>query len=96
MALSRLQYVRVQVVLFQPFNDPEGQPSALMQADLETDDILKGRPIALARVDGHSYWVSQKILDMLGPLPEDVPGGVIRRDSQGNPTGGELLKAFNL
>ncbi|KAG8864034.1 hypothetical protein FRB96_006907 [Tulasnella sp. 330] len=56
-------------------------------ADLETDDILKGRPIVLARVDGHSYWVSQKILDMLKPLPDDVPGGVIRRDSQGNPTG---------
>lgn len=37
----------------------------------------------LARVDGHCYWVSQAVLDLLpSPIP-DVPGGEVIRDPPG-------------
>ncbi|KAG9026653.1 hypothetical protein FRB95_008623 [Tulasnella sp. JGI-2019a] len=65
-------------------------------ADLDTDDILKGRPIVLARVDGHSYWISQTMLELLGPLPDEVPGGLIVRNSKGHPTGVFVDNAMSL
>lgn len=58
-----------------------------LQAELEADPITRGRPIALRSKDAHGYWVSQKILDAMEPIPEKVDGGVIVRDSHGNPTG---------
>jgi predicted amidohydrolase YtcJ len=50
-------------------------------------DILMGRPIILYRVDGHAMLVSQKVLDLLAPLPDEVEGGEIVRDAEGRPTG---------
>ncbi|KIK64916.1 hypothetical protein GYMLUDRAFT_220129 [Collybiopsis luxurians FD-317 M1] len=56
-------------------------------ADLDADPLLKGRPIALRRVDGHAMWVSGHVLENMGDLPTDVEGGLIIRDSNGVPTG---------
>ena len=57
------------------------------QDELEADPITRGRPIALRSKDGHGFWVSQKILDAMEPIPQKVDGGVIVRDSRGNPIG---------
>ncbi|KAG7087462.1 hypothetical protein E1B28_013428 [Marasmius oreades] len=56
-------------------------------ADLDSDPLLKGRPIALRRVDGHATWVSSRVLELMGELPSEVDGGTIVRDNNGNPTG---------
>lgn len=37
--------------------------------------------------DGHALWVSKTVLQWSGPLPGDVEGGVVVRDTLGNPTG---------
>ncbi|KAI0081997.1 hypothetical protein K474DRAFT_1586784 [Panus rudis PR-1116 ss-1] len=55
--------------------------------DLEKDPVVAGRPIVLQSKDGHAIWVSKKVLDGIQPLPDEVEGGVIVRDSEGNPTG---------
>ncbi|TPX16949.1 uncharacterized protein E0L32_003511 [Thyridium curvatum] len=47
---------------------------------LEQDERLKGLHIMLDRVDVHCVWVSQAVLDLLGPDVPDVPGGEIVRD----------------
>ncbi|KAG6818472.1 hypothetical protein H0H93_004719 [Arthromyces matolae] len=59
-------------------------PSA---SDLERDPILEGRPISLSRVDGHAKWVSPRVLELMGELPDHVEGGLVVRDSEGRPTG---------
>jgi len=41
----------------------------------------------LARVDVHATWVSEKVLDIMEPLPRHVDGGEIVRDSDGKATG---------
>lgn len=56
-------------------------------ADLEADELLRGRPIVLARVDYHAYWISPRALELLGDLPQQVDGGLIVRDAGGKPTG---------
>ncbi|KIO27355.1 hypothetical protein M407DRAFT_73298, partial [Tulasnella calospora MUT 4182] len=56
-------------------------------ADLDADELLRGRPIALSRVDIHAYWVSPRALELLGNLPQQVDGGLIVRDADGKPTG---------
>ncbi|KAF8317980.1 hypothetical protein DL93DRAFT_2110170 [Clavulina sp. PMI_390] len=63
--------------------DDQSYPSA---ADLNVE-LLIGRPIALYRVDVHAMWVSDKVIELLGPLPETVEGGEIVRDAKGKPTG---------
>lgn len=59
------------------------------QEDLNQDPLLKGRPISLARTDGHARWVSPRVLDIMDTLPADdeVTGGQIIRDANGKPTG---------
>jgi len=57
------------------------------QVDLDADELLRGRPILLARVDVHVYWASQKVIDALGELPDVVDGGEIERYEHGKPTG---------
>ena len=57
------------------------------QAELEADPVTSGRPIVLRSKDGHGFWVSQKILDAMEPIPQEIDGGVIVRDSRGNPIG---------
>ncbi|KIP08258.1 hypothetical protein PHLGIDRAFT_104500 [Phlebiopsis gigantea 11061_1 CR5-6] len=56
-------------------------------ADLEKDPVVSGRPIILQSKDGHALWVSQKILRAMAPIPDEVEGGMIIRDSTGKPTG---------
>ncbi|KAF9492457.1 amidohydrolase 3 [Pleurotus eryngii] len=52
-----------------------------------SDPMLEGQPIALRRVDGHALWVSSRVLEMMGELPSEVDGGLIIRDTNGQPTG---------
>jgi predicted amidohydrolase YtcJ len=55
--------------------------------DLDREPLLRGRFVLLARIDGHAYWVSNAILSKLNNLPDEVHGGLIVRDTAGNPTG---------
>ncbi|KAF9450920.1 hypothetical protein P691DRAFT_773575 [Macrolepiota fuliginosa MF-IS2] len=66
--------------------------------DLDQDPLLKGRPISLIRVDGHARWVSTRVLNLMGTLPDDdeVIGGRIIRDPHGNPTGVFVDNAVDL
>lgn len=65
--------------------------------DLEASVTLRGRPIALKRVDIHAEWVSRAVLDQLGELPDHVPGGKILRDAQTlRPTGVFIDDAMQL
>ena len=45
----------------------------------------------LSRVDEHVYWVSPKVLELAGPFPDHVEGGLIIRDRSNQPTGGFYL-----
>ncbi|KAF8966893.1 amidohydrolase family-domain-containing protein [Flammula alnicola] len=65
-------------------------------ADLDTDPLLKDRLISLNRVDGHVRWVSPAVLKVMKDLPEQVDGGLIVRDDQGNPTGVFVDNAMSL
>ncbi|GLB44179.1 putative amidohydrolase family protein [Lyophyllum shimeji] len=56
-------------------------------SDLDQDPLLSGRPISLNRVDGHAKWVSPRVLELMGELPDVVDGGNIVRDADGRPTG---------
>ena len=58
-----------------------------LQDDLESDPVVAGRPIILQSKDGHALWVSKKILRAMESIPDEVDGGIIIRDSLGNPTG---------
>ena len=66
-----------------------------VQADLASRKLLANRPMSLRRVDGHALWVSQAALDeTLTQIPggewpdnEDIVGGEIIRDADGQPTG---------
>ncbi|KAK3906756.1 hypothetical protein C8A05DRAFT_11509 [Staphylotrichum tortipilum] len=46
---------------------------------LEEDEELKGKYFMLDRVDVHCTWVSRAVLELLGDLPDEVPGGEIIR-----------------
>jgi len=73
---------------FAPFIvSPRFRFDVFTQADLDTDPLLQGRPIALVRVDGHASWVSPRVLELMGPIPSTVQGGTIMRDTHGNPSG---------
>ncbi|EIW68565.1 hypothetical protein TREMEDRAFT_13762, partial [Tremella mesenterica DSM 1558] len=65
-------------------------------ADLNVSPLLRNIPVSLARIDVHAEWVSQSVLDLMGPLPDHVEGGQIVRDAQGNPTGVFLDNAIDL
>ncbi|WVF70416.1 hypothetical protein IAT40_005206 [Kwoniella sp. CBS 6097] len=72
----------------------EGQqfPTA---ADFDKSPLLRGLPISLYRVDYHVSWVSHKVLDIMGDIP-DVEGGQISRDGSGQPTGIFVDNAIDL
>jgi predicted amidohydrolase YtcJ len=57
------------------------------QADFDREPLLKGRPIVLRRVDGHAIWVSPRVLELSGELPDEIEGGTIVRGEDGNATG---------
>jgi predicted amidohydrolase YtcJ len=59
----------------------------ISQTDFDRSKALRNLPIALKRIDIHAEWVSPKVLEMMGDLPEEVPGGQIERDADGKPTG---------
>ncbi|KAI0656518.1 amidohydrolase family-domain-containing protein [Cubamyces menziesii] len=63
---------------------------------LEADPIVAGRPVVLQSKDGHALWVSLTVLQAMEPLPDEVEGGVIVRDSFGKPTGVFLDNAQDL
>ncbi|KAG7090870.1 hypothetical protein E1B28_009951 [Marasmius oreades] len=68
-------------------------PSA---ADLDSDPVIRGRPVVLQSKDCHALWVSSKALEVSQPFPSEVEGGVIVRDTSGNPTGMLLDNAQEL
>ncbi|KAF9529284.1 amidohydrolase family-domain-containing protein [Crepidotus variabilis] len=65
-------------------------------ADLEADEIVRGRHVVLQSKDCHALWVSGKALEMSMPFPEEVDGGIIARNSAGQPTGTLLDNAQEL
>jgi hypothetical protein len=63
------------------------QFSLSLQNDFDREPLLRGRLIALIRVDGHASWVSSRVLELMGKLSNEVEGGVIVRYANGKPTG---------
>lgn len=63
-------------------------PPVLPTRDL-IDDVTAGRPVFIKRLDGHMALANSLALQLAGvdKNTKDVPGGVIVRDGQGNPTG---------
>lgn len=57
--------------------------------------MVAGRLIVLQSKDGHALWVSLAVLKSMDPLPEEVEGGVIVRDADGNPTGAPILNSLS-
>eukprot|EP00123_Amoebidium_parasiticum_P017976 comp24054_c1_seq1/m.43186 comp24054_c1_seq1/g.43186 ORF comp24054_c1_seq1/g.43186 comp24054_c1_seq1/m.43186 type:complete len:354 (-) comp24054_c1_seq1:1237-2298(-) len=54
----------------------------------DLDTAFPDTPIYLSRIDGHAGWVNTAGLDLIPKLPDTDPeGGVIVRDSTGQPTG---------
>jgi predicted amidohydrolase YtcJ len=63
---------------------PNNAPTAAM-----LDEVSSDIPIALVSGDHHSYWVNSKAMELMGVNKDtaDIPGGVIERDANGNPSG---------
>lgn len=55
----------------------------------DLDDIAPGNPVLIRRVDGHSYWLNSKALEMSGitAKTKDPQGGEVQRFKDGTPTG---------
>jgi hypothetical protein len=63
------------------------------------DSVVPDRPVFLFALDGHSAWVNTRALEIAGITKQtpDPEGGVIERDSNGNPSGAlRELSAFSL
>ena len=58
-----------------------------LKDDMEQDPVVRGRPISLQSKDGHTLWVSKKVLESIHPIPEEIEGGTVIRDSNGKPIG---------
>ncbi|KAL1736963.1 amidohydrolase family-domain-containing protein, partial [Schizophyllum commune] len=65
-------------------------------ADLDADDIIRGRQVVLRSKDAHSYWVSGKTMEVNAPFPDEVEGGKIVRGEDGKPVGVFVDNAQNL
>ena len=68
------------------------QGAGFMPTDEYTSDMLEGvtdRPIVLADIGHHSYWVNHAAMDRLGIDRDtpDVSDGIIVRDAKGTPVG---------
>ncbi|MBR4400439.1 MAG: amidohydrolase [Synergistes sp.] len=68
------------------------QGAGFMPTGEFTADMLEGltdRPIVLADIGHHSYWVNHAAMDRLGidKNTPDVSDGIIVRDAEGNPVG---------
>ncbi|KIK37222.1 hypothetical protein CY34DRAFT_776606 [Suillus luteus UH-Slu-Lm8-n1] len=64
--------------------------------DFDREPLLRGRRISLARIDVHASWVSNRVLQLMTPLPETIDGGLIIRDEHGKPTGIFVDNAMDL
>ncbi|KAI6120257.1 amidohydrolase family-domain-containing protein [Pisolithus croceorrhizus] len=64
--------------------------------DFDAEPLLRGRRIYLDRIDGHAAWVSRRVLQLMGELPNTVDGGEIIRDGSANPTGIFVDNAMSL
>ncbi|KAG1731424.1 amidohydrolase family-domain-containing protein [Suillus lakei] len=64
--------------------------------DFDREPLLRGRRISLARIDVHASWVSNRVLQLMAPLPENIDGGLIIRDEHGKPTGIFVDNAMDL
>ena len=67
-------------------------PTPDMGPDGPTADLLDGltdKPVVLADIGHHSYWVNHAAMNRLGINKDtpDVSDGIITRDKDGNPTG---------
>ena len=67
-------------------------PTPDMGSNGPTADLLDGlteKPVVLADIGHHSYWVNHAAMDRLGidRNTPDVSDGIITRDDEGNPTG---------
>jgi predicted amidohydrolase YtcJ len=53
------------------------------------DEICPQRPLVLYRICGHVLSANSQVLDLagIGPNSPDIPGGTIRREQTGRPTG---------
>ena len=65
-----------------PDMGPDGPTAQLL-------DPLTDKPVVLADIGHHSYWVNHAAMDRLGINKDtpDVSDGIITRDKEGNPTG---------
>ena len=64
----------------------------------ELDVVSPHHPVLLSRIDGHSVWVNSRVLALAGVTKDtpDPPGGLIRRDRSGAPTGMFVDRATRL
>ncbi|MDN3653219.1 amidohydrolase family protein [Thalassotalea ponticola] len=62
------------------------------------DRVIADKPVVLARIDGHAIWVNSKAMQLanIDRHTDDVDGGEIVRDSDGNPTGVFIDNAMQL
>lgn len=69
--------------------DHENWPGAQLPTHQLIDSVTPDNPVALPRLDGHMLLANAKAMEIAGinKNTPDVPGGVIVRDAQGNPTG---------
>ena len=64
----------------------------------ELDAVSGDHAVILDRIDGHSTWVNSKVLRLakISRNTSDPPGGLIRRDASGEPTGMLVDNALEL
>ncbi|OQB24200.1 MAG: N-substituted formamide deformylase precursor [Firmicutes bacterium ADurb.Bin182] len=53
----------------------------------DLDEVSKDHPVMAARACGHVLAVNSKALEVIGVLPDEMPGGSIDRDDNGEPLG---------
>jgi hypothetical protein len=53
------------------------------------DKVISDRPVLLAKMEGHGAWLNSMALDLFGivSLPDNIEGGEVQKDANGDPTG---------
>jgi predicted amidohydrolase YtcJ len=51
------------------------------------DECIPNNPVVLQRVDSHAVWINSRAMDIIGDIPEEIPGGEILRDASRRATG---------
>jgi predicted amidohydrolase YtcJ len=69
--------------------DHERWSPALLPTHASIDDVTPDNPVFVSRLDGHQALANSLAMKLAGvdKNTRDVPGGVIVRDAEGNPTG---------